>query len=894
MKSSAELRRGFLDYFRERGHTIVPSSPLVPAEDPTLLFTNAGMVQFKDVFLGRERRPYTRAASCQRCVRAGGKHNDLDNVGYTARHHTFFEMLGNFSFGDYFKREAIGFAWEFLTGVLRLPPERLWVTVYAEDEEAARIWLEEVGVDPARFARIGDKPGGQRYESDNFWSMGETGPCGPCSEIFYDHGPGIPGGPPGSPEADGDRYVEIWNLVFMQYDRAPDGSLSPLPRPSVDTGMGLERLAAVVQGVHSNYDTDIFRHLIRAAAELAGVEDRGQPHLRVVADHIRSCAFLITDGVIPSNEGRGYVLRRIIRRAVRHGHALGIREVFFHRLVGPLCQVMGEAYPELEEARPRVEEVLRREEERFRETLEEGLRILERAVEGLAGRVIPGELAFRLYDTYGFPVDLTADYARERGLGVDLEGFERAMAEQRERARAAGRFALERGPGEGLPPTRFTGYERLEDEGRVLALFRLPAGREGEAAPEPAEALAAGEEGLVVLDRSPFYAEGGGQVGDRGRLVGPEGTLAEVSDTQRLPGGAHAHRVRVRAGRLALGQRVQARVDEAARRATARHHTATHLLHAALRRVLGSHVVQKGSLVAPERLRFDFAHHAPLSREELREVERLVNEQVLADLPVEARVMSYQAARAAGAMALFGEKYGEEVRVLQIGAFSMELCGGTHVARTGEIGLVKITEEGGVASGVRRVEAVAGMEALAWVQALEESVARAAARLKGPKGELEGRVARLLDRQRELEQELQRLRARLAGGAGRDLAEQAEVVDGVRLLVARLDGADAKALREAVDRLKQRLGTAAVLLGSATPQGKVLLVAGVTHDLSGRLPAGELLQAAAREVGGRGGGRPDLAQGGGTDPARLDQALEAARRWARERLAGPQRAGQPG
>ena len=876
--SSAELRRAFLDFFRERGHEIVPSSPLVPANDPTLLFTNAGMVQFKDVFLGLERRPYTRAASCQRCLRAGGKHNDLENVGYTARHHTFFEMLGNFSFGDYFKREAIAWAWEFLTGVLGLDPARLWVTVYEDDDEAARIWLEEVGIDPARFRRIGDKPGAPRHESDNFWSMGDTGPCGPCSEIFYDHGPELPGGPPGSPDADGDRYVEIWNLVFMQYNRQPDGTLEPLPRPSVDTGMGLERLAAVMQGVHSNYDTDIFRHLIAAAARLAGVEGTGSSSLRVIADHIRASAFLVVDGVVPSNEGRGYVLRRIVRRAARHGHKLGLREPFLWRLVEPLVEIMGEAYPELVEGRERAERTIRREEERFAETLEQGLRILDQELARLEGRTIPGELVFRLYDTYGFPTDLLRDVALERGLELDLAGFEREMARQRERARAASRFEADYAAPAALEgcASEFVGYERLEEEATVLKLLR--DGRE-------VERLGLGEEGAVILDRTPFYAESGGQVGDRGWITADGGAEFEVRDTQRV-GGAHAHLGVVRAGALAVGQRVRARVDEAARRATALNHSATHLLHAALRRVLGPHVQQKGSLVAPDRLRFDFSHDAPLTREQIEAVERLVNEQIRRNAEVRAEVRPYEEAVAAGAMALFGEKYGDEVRVLSIGDFSVELCGGTHVRRAGDIGLFKIVSESGVAAGVRRIEAVTGERALRWVEENEERLQRVAELLRGRPEEADEKLRQLLERQRRLERELERLRQRLAAGGAGDLASRVVEVDGVKVLAARLDGADAKALRSAVDQWKARLGSAVVVLGTAGEDGKVRLAAGVTDDLTDRLKAGELVNEVAARVGGRGGGRADFAQAGGTDAARLDEALAAVPELVRARLAG--------
>ncbi len=865
MKSAA-LRQSFLDFFRGHGHEIVPSSPLVPANDPTLLFTNAGMVQFKDVFLGLETRPYLRAASCQRCVRAGGKHNDLENVGYTARHHTFFEMLGNFSFGDYFKREAIGYAWRFLTGELGIPAGRLWATVYAEDDEAARIWLEEIRIDPQRFVRIGDKPGGARYESDNFWAMGETGPCGPCSEIFYDHGPEVAGGPPGSPEADGDRYVEIWNLVFMQYDRGGDGRLTPLPKPSVDTGMGLERLAAVMQGVHSNYDIDLFRHLIRAAADVLGVKDLSHKSLRVVADHIRSSAFLITDGVLPSNEGRGYVLRRIIRRAVRHGRQLGGQD-FFHRLVGPLVEEMGEAYPELAQARARVEAELAREEARFAETLEQGMRILEQEFARLPaqGGVLPGEVVFRLYDTYGFPADLTADIARERGLAVDMEGFNRSMAAQRERARAASQFAAaERLPVDPGLATEFTGYEHTEDDAPVAAIYV-----DGQAV----ETLRAGEEGWVVLERTPFYAESGGQVGDRGRLRCGDAVF-DVADTRKLTERAFGHLGRLRMGSLSVGDRVHAEVDAEARAATACNHSATHLLHAALKEVLGPHVQQKGSLVAPGRLRFDFSHGSALTAGELAEVERRVNAEIRANREVETRVMALDEARAAGAVALFGEKYGERVRVVAMGGFSTELCGGTHVRRTGDIGLFKITAETGIAAGVRRIEAVTAQAALEYVNGELARLDRIAGLVKGGREDVEGRVEQLVARLRELEKEVEGLRAKLAAGGSADLAAGAREVAGVRVVAARLDGADPKALRAAIDRLKDRLGSAVVVLG-AEREGKATLIAGVTRDLSGRVHAGQLVGRLAEHVGGKGGGRPDMAQAGGPRPEGLDRALEA-------------------
>jgi alanyl-tRNA synthetase len=868
MKSSAELRSAFLDYFAERGHTVVHSSPLVPGNDPTLLFTNAGMVQFKDVFLGRERRPYARAASSQRCVRAGGKHNDLENVGYTARHHTFFEMLGNFSFGDYFKREAIGFAWEFLTGVLALPPERLWVTVYTDDDEAARIWLDELKVDPARFSRCGEK--------DNFWSMGETGPCGPCSEIFYDHGPEVAGGPPGSPDEDGDRYVEIWNLVFMQYDRDAAGELKSLPRPSVDTGMGLERLAAVMQGVHSNYDIDLFQTLIRAAAEATGCMDLQSKSLRVIADHIRSAAFLVVDGVTPGNEGRGYVQRRIIRRAIRHGYQLGCSEPFFHKLVAPLVAEMGEAYPALAAKQAHVEQVLRTEEERFADTLDQGLKIFEEVVAGLAGDVLPGEAVFRLYDTYGFPADLTADIARERGLTLDMAGFERAMARQKERARAASQF----GAGAELAielegETDFTGYEDIVDEGTVVGLYRDGDER---------ERLAPGETGLVVLDVTPFYAESGGQVGDRGDLSTDAGACFAVADTQKHGGGIICHIGHMTEGELLVGDRVTARVDGERRRATALHHSATHLLHAALRTVLGDHVQQRGSLVGPERLRFDFTHFEPVTQQQLAAIERLVNREIRENHTVETRIMGIDDARASGAMALFGEKYGEQVRVLRMGDFSTELCGGTHVRAVGDIGLFKITAESGISAGVRRVEAVAGERALDWIADEEARLARIAALVKGATADADAKVAQLVERSRRLEKELEQLKAKLASAAGSDLADKTVEIDGVKVLAARLDGADPKSLRDTMDQLKNKVGSGVVLLATET-DGKVNLIAGVTKDLTDRFRAGDLVKVAAEKVGGRGGGRPDMAQAGGNDPSGIPAALAMVDDWVRERVA---------
>jgi len=865
--TSAELRSLFLKFFEERGHAPVASSPLIPANDPTLLFTNAGMVQFKDVFLGREQRPYVRAASSQRCVRAGGKHNDLENVGYTARHHTFFEMLGNFSFGDYFKRDAILYAWEFLTGVLGLPPARLWVTVYDQDPEAADIWLNQVGVDPSRFTRIGT--------TDNFWSMGDTGPCGPCSEIFYDHGPEVPGGPPGSPDAEGDRYIEIWNLVFMQYDRAADGTMTPLPKPSVDTGMGLERLAAVMQQVHSNYQIDLFRSLVQAAAELSGTADFEQASLRVIADHIRSCAFLIADGVLPSNEGRGYVLRRIIRRAIRHGYKLGLREPFFHKLVGPLAEEMGAAYPELVKARSAVERVLLKEEERFAETLDQGMKILDGCMKELSGREIPGATAFQLYDTYGFPVDLTADVAREHGLDVDMQGFEQAMEAQRERARAASHFGADYSQEIRLDSRcEFSGYTSLEDSARITAIVA------GGAA---AERIGAGAEGTLVLERTPFYAESGGQVGDVGEIRCGDG-LFEVTDTRKQAGDVILHLGRVVRGSFAVGDDCVARVDGVRRGATELNHSATHLLHAALRRVLGDHVAQKGSLVDPERLRFDFAHFEPMSRAQIAEVERLVNEQIRLNSPVSADVMAKDDALKLGAMALFGEKYGDEVRVLRIGEFSTELCGGTHAGRAGDIGFCKIVGESGVASGVRRIEAVTGAGALDWVAHGESLLQGVAEVLKAARDAVPDKVQQLLERNRQLEKELDRLKSKIASAQGSDLTAQAVDVGGVKVLTARLDEADPKALRDLVDQLKNKLGSAAIVLAAAK-DGKVSLIAGVTQDQTGRIKAGELINVVASQVGGKGGGRPDLAQAGGNDPARLDQALGDVLPWVQNRLA---------
>ena len=865
--SAADVRTAFLEFFRAQSHIIVPSSSLVPGNDPTLLFTNAGMVQFKDVFLGKEQRDYLRAASSQRCVRAGGKHNDLENVGYTARHHTFFEMLGNFSFGDYFKREAIHFAWDFLIFTLGLDPQRLWCTVYHDDDEAADIWLNDIGISPLRFSRLGAE--------SNFWAMGDTGPCGPCSEIFYDHGAEVPGGPPGSADEDGDRYVEIWNLVFMQYERAADGSMRPLPRPSVDTGMGLERISAVMQGVHSNYDIDLFKNLIRAAGKLAGTSVFTSSSLRVIADHIRASAFLIVDGVSPANEGRGYVLRRIIRRAVRHGYKLGIQQPFFYKLVAVLEAEMGEAYPELTRGRAHAERVLRREEERFAETLANGMVLLESAIRALRGaKTIDGDTVFKLYDTYGFPVDLTGDIARERGLAIDLAGFEAAMEAQRRRSQEASKFGAEQRTATAVDSrTLFQGYERLKASGRVVALLKDGAA---------VEALRAGEPGEVVLDRTPFYAESGGQVGDTGELTAV-GTLFVVTDTQKR-GSAHAHLGTLKSGTIRVGEELEAQVDGARRQATALNHSATHLLHAALRQVLGTHVQQKGSLVAPDRLRFDFAHSQPVSAQELTEIERLVNAQIRANAASETRVMDYEGAVAAGAIALFGEKYDRDVRVLRMGDFSMELCGGTHVQRAGEIGLFKIVGESGVASGVRRIEALSGEGALQYVEQNEALLKDLAGLVRGSREELRDKVREQLERARQLEREVRSLKDRLASGSGVDLAAGAVDVQGVKVVATRVDGADAGALRAAVDQLKERLKSAVVVLASVENSEKVLLVAGVTADQTARIKAGELAGAIAAQVGGRGGGRPDFAQAGGSKPEALDAALGSVEGFVRARL----------
>ena len=864
--SAADVRAAFLEFFRGHAHAIVPSSSLVPANDPTLLFTNAGMVQFKDVFLGRETRDYLRAATSQRCVRAGGKHNDLENVGYTARHHTFFEMLGNFSFGDYFKRQAIRFAWDFLIFNLGLDPARLWCTVYKDDDEAADIWLKEVGVSPRRFARLG--------EASNFWAMGDTGPCGPCSEIFYDHGPEVAGGPPGSPDEEGDRYVEIWNLVFMQYNRGADGTLTPLPKPSVDTGMGLERISAVMQGVHSNYDIDLFKNLIRAAGKLAGTSVLTSSSLRVIADHIRASAFLVVDGVLPSNEGRGYVLRRIIRRAIRHGYKLGIHDPFFFKLVPVLAQEMGGAYPELISRRAVTERVLLQEEERFAETLANGMVLLESAIRNLRRRkVIDGDTVFKLYDTYGFPADLTADVARERGLTIDQAGFEAAMEQQRRRSQESSKFGVDQSAGARVDAqTVFRGYEELACAGQVVALLKGGS----------VETLAAGEKGEVVLDRTPFYAESGGQVGDAGELTGP-GVRFAVTDTQKR-GAAHAHLGEVVEGTIRIGDTLEARVDSKRRQATVLNHTATHLLHAALRKVLGTHVQQKGSLVAPDRLRFDFAHYQPVTPDELREIERLVNTQIRANAPGEVRVMDYNAAVGEGAIALFGEKYDKDVRVLKLGVFSMELCGGTHVQRAGDIGLFKIVSESGVASGVRRIEALTGEAALAYVEQNDALLKDLANLVRGSRDDLGDKVREQLDRVKQLEREVRTLKDRLASGKGVDLAAGAVDVQGVKVVAAKVDGADAGALRGAVDQLKEKFKSAVVVLASIESPTKVVLVVGVTDDQTGRIKAGELAGVVAAQVGGRGGGRADFAQAGGTQPENLAAALGGVEELVRARL----------
>ncbi len=894
--SVADIRKSFLDFFESKGHTVVPSSPLVPGNDPTLMFTNSGMVQFKDVFLGTDKRPYVRAASVQACLRAGGKHNDLENVGYTARHHTFFEMLGNWSFGDYFKKESIEWGWELLTKVYGLPADRLLATVYQEDDEAYDIWTKVIGLPPERVIRIGDNKGG-KYKSDNFWMMADTGPCGPCSEIFYDHGPHIPGGPPGSPEEDGDRFIEIWNHVFMQFEMHEDGSVTPLPAPCVDTGMGLERLAAILQHVHSNYEIDLFERLIaeagkavwggsafsieRSASESPAVDaqrstpnaqpDLDNPSLKVIADHIRATSFLVSDGVIPSNEGRGYVQRRIIRRAIRHGYKLGQKTPFFHKLVPVLVELMGAAYPRLQAEGKRVEEVLKVEEERFFETLAHGMEILDDAL--IAGRKeLPGHVAFKLHDTYGFPLDLTQDVCRERGVTVDVAGFDEAMAAQKAAGRAAGKFKMDKALEYGGAANVFTGYDELVHASKVVAIYQ-----EG----TPTSVLKQGQAGVVVLDATPFYSESGGQVGDQGQLLA-QGVAFGVEDTQKIKADVYGHHGVMTQGSLNVGDTVDARVDEGVRAATMRNHSVTHLMHKALREVLGAHVQQKGSLVDAEKTRFDFAHNAPVTPEQITEIERRVNAEILANAATEAAVMDLESAQKSGAMMLFGEKYGETVRVLTIGS-SKELCGGTHVLRTGDIGLFKITSEGGVAAGVRRIEAITGSNALAYTQGLESSLHSVAAMLRAPTAEVQARLGQVLDQVKALEKEVAQLKGKLASSQGDELLAKAVLVNGVKVLTARLEGADAKTLREAMDKLKDKLGTAAIVL--ATVEGdKVQLAAGVTKDTVGKLKAGELVNFVAQQVGGKGGGKPDMAMAGGTDASGLPAALQSVQGWVAERV----------
>ncbi|MGH8396731.1 MAG: alanine--tRNA ligase [Gammaproteobacteria bacterium] len=920
MMTSNEIRKSFLDYFASKKHAIVPPGSLVPANDPTLLFTNAGMVQFKDIFLGREKPAHLRVTDVQPCLRAGGKHNDLENVGYTARHHTFFEMLGNWSFGDYFKREAIVWAWELLTEVWKLPPERLWITVYQTDDEAYDIWTKEVGIPKDRIARIGDRLGGKKFESDNFWQMADTGPCGPCSEIFYDHGPDIAGGPPGS-HGEGDRFVEIWNLVFMQFDRTkvttnykdeptaqgacriarnsgretfveqskgPDGNtiyqlveyrLTSLPKPCVDTGMGLERIAAVMQGVHDNYDTDVFKRLISVLESSMGLSETmrnlaPRASLNVIADHIRATSFLILDGVLPSNEGRGYVLRRIMRRAIRHGYRVGFKEPFFNGLIGPLATVMGEAYPSLNGKREYIQSIILKEEEGFAETLTKGLHLLENAVGNARNGVLDGDVIFKLYDTYGFPVDLTNDIARERGLTLDMVGFEREMEKQRERGRAASQFGAEYAQDVDIQSeTKFTGYDSLQDKGKIIALFR---GRDA------VKALKVGEQGMVILDQTPFYAESGGQVGDKGLLHTAKAEF-KVEDTQKRGGGAHAHLGTVTKGELKIGESVDAQVDEKLRAATVLNHSATHLLHAALRKVLGTHVTQKGSLVAPDRLRFDFSHHQPLTPNELQHIEDLVNKEIRKNAEADVHQMAYDDAIKSGAMALFGEKYSDTVRVMKFGDFSTELCGGTHVRYVGDIGLFKIIGESGVAAGVRRIEALTGEGAITWIHKAEHTLRSIAEVTKGSFDTVEEKVTQLAERNRKLEKELEQLKGQMASRQGGDLVSQAVDVNGLKVLASRLDGADAKTLRDTVDQLKNKLGSAAIVLATVE-DGKVRLVAGVTADRMMKIKAGELVNLVAEQVGGKGGGRPDMAQAGGTDPSKLDAALKSVPEWVRAHL----------
>ena len=866
----ADIRKTFLDFFASKGHTVVPSSSLVPANDPTLMFTNSGMVQFKDVFLGTDKRPYVRAASVQACLRAGGKHNDLENVGYTARHHTFFEMLGNWSFGDYFKRESLKWAWELLTEVYKLPADRLWATVYMEDDEAYDIWTKEIGLPPERVVRIGDNKGA-RYASDNFWMTADTGPCGPCSEIFYDHGPGIAGGPPGSPDEDGDRYIEIWNNVFMQFDMQPDGSVKPLPAPCVDTGMGLERLAAILQHVHSNYEIDLFEALITAAARETHTQDLTNPSLRVIADHIRATSFLVADGVIPSNEGRGYVQRRIIRRAIRHGYKLGQKTPFFHKLVPDLVKQMGEAYPHLAAAQQRVMDVLKAEEERFYETLANGMDILDATLDG-GKKVLPGEVAFKLHDTYGFPLDLTQDVCRERGVGVDVAGFDAAMDKQKAAGRAAGKFKMDRVLEYAGEVNKFVGYEKLEESAKVVAIYV-----DGTSVAQ----LKSGQEGIVVLDTTPFYAESGGQVGDAGAIESGS-ALFKVEDTQKVKADVFGHHGHLAQGTLNVGDHAVAKVDMKRRAATMRNHSVTHVMHKALREVLGEHVQQKGSLVDADKTRFDFTHNAPVTAAQIREIEARVNAEILENHATQARVMDIESAKATGAMMLFGEKYGETVRVLDIGT-SRELCGGTHVSRTGDIGLFKIVGESGVAAGIRRVEAVTGANALAYLQQLESTVQTVAGSLKAAPTELQGRVTQVLDQVRTLEKEVAQLKGKLASSQGDELVAQAVDVNGIKVLAARLEGADAKTLRDTMDKLKDKLKTAAIVLASVDGS-KVQLAAGVTADSMGKVKAGELVNFVAQQVGGKGGGKPDLAMAGGTDASKLPGALKSVQQWVAERV----------
>ena len=868
--SVADIRKTFLDFFASKGHTVVASSPLVPGNDPTLMFTNSGMVQFKDVFLGSDKRSYVRAASVQACLRAGGKHNDLENVGYTARHHTFFEMLGNWSFGDYFKRDSLKWAWELLTQVYKLPADKLWATVYIEDDEAYDIWTKEIGLPPERVVRIGDNKGG-RYMSDNFWMMADTGPCGPCSEIFYDHGPEIAGGPPGSPEQDGDRYIEIWNNVFMQFDMQPDGSVKNLPAPCVDTGMGLERLAAILQHVHSNYEIDIFDALIKAASRETGCTDLQNKSLRVIADHIRATAFLVSDGVVPSNEGRGYVQRRIVRRAIRHGYKLGQKTPFFHKLVPDLVKLMGAAYPSLASQEKRITDILKAEEERFFETLEVGMQILDAALDG-GVKVLPGEVAFKLHDTYGFPLDLSADVCRERELSVDEAGFTAAMERQKSQARAAGKFKMDRALEYTGAGNTFVGYDELQANSKVLALYVDGT---------PATVLKAGQEGVVVLDTTPFYAESGGQVGDQG-LLQMAGAKFEVADTLKIKADVFGHHGTLLEGSLKVGDAIQAQVNSDLRAATVRNHSATHLMHKALREVLGDHVQQKGSLVNAERTRFDFAHNAPISDEQILAIEAKVNQEIWANPATQARVMDIESAQKTGAMMLFGEKYGETVRVLDIGS-SRELCGGVHVQRTGDIGLFKVVAESGVAAGVRRIEAVTGGNALAYLQNLEATVSKAAGSLKASPAELNSRIAQVLDQMKSLEKEMAALKAKMASSQGNELMTQALEVKGVKVLSALLPGADAKTLRDTMDKLKDKLKTAVIVL-AAVDGDKVQLAAGVTSDTTGKVKAGELVNFVAQQVGGKGGGKPDMAMAGGTDATHLNEALASVQAWVTERL----------